>query len=192
MPPSPSIPRGETNGSTALRLSPSWLTCSGARLAGISSLRWGRGHYGSLRSLARFALDWGCGFARRRAQNPAGRLFCCRAAGDFCGYQKSRPAGFWPPQVAYLPALFPHRKTLTLQSKRPSFFFLNAKRQPHSRSAQVLFLQCSSQPRSRSAQAPFSSLQNTNLAVGAPKSPLHNSANAVMRMVVFLFQRAKR
>ena len=36
----------------------------------------------------------------------------------------------------------------------------------------------------------FSSLQNTNLTVGAPKSPLHNSANAVMRMVVFLFQRA--
>ena len=35
-------------------------------------------------------------------------------------------------------------------------------------------------------------MQNTNLAVEAPKSPLHNSANAVMRMVVFLFQRAKR
>ena len=79
-------------------------------------------------------------------------------------------------------------------------FFLNAKRQPHSRSAQVLLLQCktptllserpsplstvlllTSQPKRPSS---FSSLQNTNLAVEAPKSPLHNSANAVMRMVV--------
>jgi hypothetical protein len=153
MPPSSSIPRVETNGSTALRLSPSWLTCSGARLAGISSLRWGRGHHGSLRSLARFALGWGWGFAERRVQNPAGRLFCCRVVDDFCGYQKSRPAGFWPPQVAYLPALFPHRKTptsqskrpspsstlpiQTSQSKRPSSFFFSAKHQPYSRSAQV-------------------------------------------------------
>jgi hypothetical protein len=32
--------------------------------------------------------------------------------------------------------------------------------------------------------SPSSTVQNTNLTVGAPKSPLHNSANAVMRMVV--------
>ena len=101
--------------------------------------------------MARFALGWGCGFAGRRVQNLAGRLFCCRVVDDFCGYQKSRPAGFWPPQVAYLPALFPHRKTLTSQPERPSS---------------------------------FSSMQNANLTAGAPKSPLHNSANAVMRMVV--------
>ena len=75
----------------------------------------------------------------------------------FARWRASRWTGSWPPQVAYLPALFPHRKTPTSQLKRPSS---------------------------------FSSLQNTNLAVEAPKSPLHNSANAVMRMVVFLFQRA--
>ncbi|MEC9396668.1 MAG: hypothetical protein VX475_03605, partial [Myxococcota bacterium] len=62
--------------STALRLSPSWLTCSGARLAGISSLRWGRGHHGSLRSLARFALGWGCGFAGRRGSGHRRLLIC--------------------------------------------------------------------------------------------------------------------
>ena len=39
----------------------------------------------------------------------------------------------------------------------------------------LFFLTAKRQPRSRSAQA-----------------PLHNSANAVMRMVMFLFQRAKR
>ena len=71
-------------------------------------------------------------------------------------------------------------------------FFLIAKRQSHSRSAQVLLLHCRTSTSQTERPSSFSSMQNANLTAEAPKSPLHNSANAVMRMVVFLFQRAKR
>ena len=107
------------------------------------------------------------------SRTPPGDFFAVAWWTIFCGYQKSRPAGFWPPQVTYLPALFPHRKTPTSQPERPSPL------------STVLLLTLQSE-----RPSPLSTLQNANLAVEAPKSPLHNSANAVMRMVVFLFQRA--
>ena len=89
----------------------------------------------------------------------------------------------------------------------PEFYFFTAKLDPSVRHPSPIFSlqtkafgEAAQSPCFFSAKldpsmrrpSPFFSVQNTKLSKMQPKSPLHSSANEVKRMVVFIFQRAKR
>ena len=152
MPPSPSIPRVEP---TARLLCVCLPVGSPARALDSRASPRSAGGGVIMARFARWRASRWVGAAGLRdvaSRTPPSDFFAVARRVIFCGYQKSRSAGFWPPQVAYSPALFPHRKTPTSQSKRPSS--ISSEPTP------------TSQPERPS---PSSTEQNANLAAGAPK-----------------------